>query len=289
MDGSDSTMIVRHTPKVHARMLPFPKGAYRVARVAPFRVLRGKRLLALLLLAYSPVLVVLLMRIFGATASLGVRGFVEGATSLYVTIIFPVTLLFLGAAAIGDEIDNGTLLYLRLRPVGRGAIVCGRYFAAVLSSVVLLAPALVLLYLIQVGTRGGGLLVEQLPLLFVMLGNLVLASLSYGALFLLLSLLLRHAVIVGVFFVMGWEVFVSAVIPSKAALATVSFHLRAILWNQTHEGGELAEQMSSFEESGTLPTVLQSGVGLVLATVALLAVACWVFRTKEYIEKPGDA
>ncbi|MFH0946859.1 MAG: ABC transporter permease subunit [Planctomycetota bacterium] len=289
MEGSGDTLIVQHEPKVRARVLPFLSAAYRVARVSPFRVLRGRRLLALILLAYSPVLVVLLMRIFGATSSLGVGGFVDGATSLYITVIFPVTLLFLGAAAIGDEIDNGTLLYLRLRPVGRGAIVCGRYFAATLSSVVLLAPPLILLYLIQVGARGSALLHEQLPLLFVMLGDVVLASLSYGALFLLFSLLLRHAVITGVFFVLGWEVFVSAVIPSKAALATVSFHLRAILWNETHEGGELAGQMTSFDEAGTLPSTFQSGVGLLVATLVLLALACWVFRTKEYIERPGDA
>ena len=286
-DTSDHA-VHRFQPVVTARALSFAQGTYRVARVEPFRVLRGKRLLTLLLLVFCPVLVVLLMSIYGASSSLGVRGFVDHSTTFYLTAIFPVTLLFLGAAAIGDDIDNGTLLYLRLRPVGRAAIVCGRYLAAVLSAVVLLAPPVVLMFLLHVGSGGAGFLMEQLPILLVMLGNVVLGSLTYGALFLLFSLTMRYAVITGLVFVALWEVFIS-VFPSKAALSTVSFHLSAILWHRAREGGELSQRMLDFEESEMLPSALQSVVGLLVASAILLTLACWVFRNREYIERPGDA
>lgn len=286
-NGNDHA-VRRYQSSVESRALPFSTGVYRVARVAPFRVLRGKRLLVLLLLVFCPVLVVLLMRIYGASSGLGVRGFVDHSTLFYLTAIFPVTLLFLGAAAIGDDIDNGTLLYLRLRPVGRAAIVCGRYLAAVLCAILLLAPPVILMYLLHVGFAGFGFLLEQLPILLVMLGNVVLGSLIYGALFLLLSLVMRHAVIVGLVFVAIWEVFIS-VFPSKAALATVSFHLSAILWRQAGEGGELAQRMKSFEESKLLPSALQSTLGLLAMSAVLLGLACWVFRSREYVERPGDA
>jgi ABC-2 type transport system permease protein len=280
--------VTRYRPSVEFRSLSFARGTLRVARVAPFRVLRGKRLLTLLLLVFCPVLVTLLMRVYGATSGLGVRGFVEQSTIFYLTVIFPVTLLFLGAAAIGDDIDNGTLLYLRLRPVGRAAIVCGRYLAAVLSATVLLAPPVILTYALHVGFQGPAFLIEQLPLLLVMLGNVLLGCLTYGALFLLFSLLIRHAVIAGLVFIAIWEVFIS-VFPSKAALSTVSFHLSAILWHQSREGGELSQRMSGFEESGLLPSALQSTLGLLVASAALLALSCWTFRNREYLERPGDA
>ena len=45
---------------------------------------------------------------------------------------------------MGDDIDNGTILYLRLRPLQRASIVIGRYVACSLSATVLLAPAVAL-------------------------------------------------------------------------------------------------------------------------------------------------
>lgn len=267
----------------------FFSATWRVTRIAPFQILRRRRLLALAFLALVPSIITVLLRIDGETSALGVRGFLDMSKVLFLTAIFPTTLLFLGAAAVGDDIDNGTLLYLRLRPVSRSAIVAGRYLAAVLSAVVVLAPAVVLLYVLQVGHRGASAVREELAILFVMLGNVVLASLAYAALFLLLSLMFRFAVIIGLVFVVGWEVLVSAVIPSKAALMTVSFHLRAIVWNVTTEGREMGRMMRQFEEMGMTPTIGESVAGLLIASLVLIAIACFVFRGKEFMEKPGDA
>lgn len=271
-----------------ARPLGFLVATYRVALVAPFQVLRGRRLLALSLLVLLPVVAVLLMRLYGASSGLGLQGFTRLSNILYLSMVFPVTILFLGAGAIGDDIDNGTLLYMRLRPVSRSAIVCGRYLAAALSSAVLLAPPVVLLYLIQVSWRGGDALVEHLPVLLAMLLNVLLAAVAYGAFFLLLSLFLRQAVILGLFFVVGWEFLVSAVIPSKAALATVSFHLSAILWHASGEGQALRKRMQVFEEAELLPTTAGSIFCLLSGALVLLLIACLVFRNKEYNERPGE-
>ncbi len=267
----------------------FLSATWRVTRIAPFQILRRRRLLALAFLALIPSFITILLRIDGETSALGVRGFLDVSKVLFLTAIFPTTLLFLGAAAVGDDIDNGTLLYLRLRPISRAAIVVGRYFAAVLSAIVLLAPAVVLLYVLQVGYRGADALREELGILLVMLGNAALASFAYAALFLLLSLMFRFAVIIGLVFVVGWEVLVSAVIPSKAALMTVSFHLRAIVWNTTTEGSEMGRMMRTFDEMGLTPSIGESVAGLLIASLVLIVIACLVFRRKEFMEKPGDA
>lgn len=267
----------------------FLSGALRVARAAPFQVLRGRRLVALLLLCFVPVFVGVLLHLTGDAGQLGVRRFVDWTSILHMTGIFQVTLLFLGAAAVGDDIDNGTILYLRLRPLSRSSIVVGRYLACVLSATVLLAPAVVAHYLIQIAPRGVDALVESSPILFVLLGIVVLASLAYGALFLLLSLLFRRAVLIGLAFSIGWEVFVSTAVPSNAALLTVAYHLRTILWQTTTEGNELRHMMRPFLESALVPTPMTSVVGLLTASAVLVGMACVAFSRKEFMEKPGDA
>ena len=264
-------------------------GALRVASVAPLQVLRGKRLIALLLLALAPTFLVLLMRIDGGSRGLGVRTFVDMVTILDLSGIFPLTLLFLGAAAVGDDVENGTILYFRLRPLPRASIVVGRYLACVLSATVLLAPAVTLQYTLQVGYRGMAALTESLPILLTLLGGVVLASMAYGALFLLMSLLFRRAVLIGLGFAIGWEALVSAVIPSNAALFTVSFHVRSLLWQTTSEGIELRGIMRNFEEAELIPTATTSVVGLLTASVVLVLLACLVFSRKEFMEKAGDA
>ncbi len=267
----------------------FVGGALRVARVAPFRVLRGRRLLGLALFAFVPVLLVLLMRVEGEPRGLGVRMFVDMTTNLHLTGIFQVVLLFLGAAAIGDDIDDGTILYQRLRPLRRGSIVWGRYLACALSGAVLLAPATVALYVAQLADRGVDALLESAPILLTVLWIVVLASLAYSAVFVLLSLLFRRAVLIGLGLTIGWEVLVSRSVPSNAALGTVSFHLRSILWHSTSEGKELGRAMEPFEEAGLIPTPTASAVGLLVAALVLVTAASVVFGRKELKEQPGDA
>ncbi|MBI4881477.1 MAG: ABC transporter permease [Planctomycetes bacterium] len=282
--------MARYTPAQPRPALPrFPSAVWRVASLAPFQALRGRRLLALSLFVLCPVLAALLFRAYGAARVLGARGFTDLSCMFYLPVILPVTVLFLGAGAIGDEIDNGTFLYLRLRPVGRAAIACGRYLAVCLSAFVLLAPPIVLLYVLQVGWGGAAALSDELPLLAALLGVVLLAVLAYGAFFLLLALLLRHAVIVGLFLVAGWEDFVATVIPSKAALWTISFHLRALLWHQAGEGRLLTRMMRFFVRAELVPSATASLLGLLIAAAALLALACFTFSRKEYLERPGDA
>lgn len=279
------------TPSSHGRPLPLFAASLRVARIAPFHGLVGKRRVALLLLAYAPLLVILLQRGVGRDATLGLRGFVDFQLMFYIQAVLPLTMLFLGAAAVGDDIDDGTVLYLRLRPLPRAAIVIGRYASACLCGALLILPAVTLVYVGQLIGRDGAI-VEHAAVLGMALLASTLAIASYGAFFLTLSLLMRHAVICGVLVISAWELGVSRV-PAPASGYTVAFHGRSLMWSVTDEGRAIARWMRPFQTEGLvaelIPTAGQSILALSLASISLVVLAGWIFKRREYQERPGDA
>ena len=263
-------------------------GAWRVARISPFRVLRGKRLIMLLLLNAVPILIVLGAVVLGQERALGLRRFVDFAALSYLTAIFPVTLLFLGASALGDDLDNGTLFFMRLQPIPRAAIVLGRWISTVFSAAILFIPALALLYVLQVGWIDATLLAEQAKVLLGIAAVSVVAAFSYGSLFLLLSMHFKRAVVIGLFWIAGWEVAVSH-IPSSAAFWTVSFHVANLVGAITREGRVIPSHLRPFETAEKLPEWSMSLTSLLIAVVCMLALACYAFSRREYLESAADS
>lgn len=278
---------------IHLLRRPDPPGllraAARVFRVQPLRVLRGRRLLGVALLVFAPVLVSALALARGFRDALGLGSFVDSAALFDAPIVFPITVLLLSGAALGDEIDDGTILYLRLRPIPRSSVVIGRWLSCALASFVLFAPAVTLRWCAQVASRGSFLAREGTGVLVAEILGAALAATVYSAFFLLLTLLIRRAVLVGLFYVFGWEMLVSTVVPSQAAAYTVAFHVKSLLWAASDEGPELASMMVRFEEAGLLPAAGDTLAFAVTATATLLALACWVFAHREYVTRPGDA
>lgn len=266
--------------------LGFLRATARVALLAPLHTLKGRRLFGLGLLVMLPVLIALILRANDASRGLGVRGFMDVTTMIYFAVIFPLTALFLGGAALGDDIDNGTVLYLRMRPIPLASIVCGRFLAAAFSAFVLLAPALIALYLVQVSFSGLALLASQWRLLAGALLAALLASIAYCALFLALSLLLRMAVVLGLLLTMLGEAI--SRLPSSAANFTPSFHLSVLMSRFTDEGADLRGRLQGWVDLG-IALEPRVAVAWMLGFAAVgLAIACFVFTRREYMEKPGE-
>ena len=115
-------------------------------------------------------------------------------------VIVPIVSLVFAAASLGDARDDGTLVYLWLRPIGR----------APLAAAAALASATVSLPLCVVPTVLGGWLATDFVAGSgrVALGALAAAALgtvAYSCLFVLLGLLFRKAVLWGIAYVLLWE------------------------------------------------------------------------------------
>ncbi len=261
--------------------LSFASAAFRVGALGPLRLLRGSRLILVLVLVAVPVIVSGIA--FAARPRvLGVNNFVNFVALFDLSLLLPLVAMLLSAGAVGDDIENGTLLYLRLRPISRAAIMAGRWLGCSFACCVLFVPATIVLYVIQTTARHPDLFRDELGLLAAVCGIVILATFAYTALFLVFAALFFRAMLFGLFLVVGWETAV-LILPNKAAVYTVGFHSRALLSHATLEGSRVHAVIDRFRDFGLLPTVASSVTGVLIATLVLVAVAGHLFTRKEYL------
>ncbi|WP_380169339.1 hypothetical protein [Jannaschia sp. R86511] len=147
-------------------------------------------------------------------------------TVLVLTLYAPLMSLVQAAAVVGDLRDDGTLVYLWLRPVPRWSLAV----AATLAVVVRSAPLAVLAAVVLAVSAGGG------PLLVVAAGYAAaMACLGYAGLFAFLGLAVRRALVWGLVYVLLWEGLVAAfgALPAKLAVSTYSTSLLTTLTDTT--------------------------------------------------------
>jgi ABC-2 type transport system permease protein len=173
------------------------------------RSLLGRRR-ALLLLALPAVLLVLsvvIRALAGRDADITVG--VLGGFAL--STLIPLLGLIAGTGAIGPEIDDGSIVYLLSKPLSRHTIVLTKEAVAVAVITVFGAVPVLIAGLILSGTS------DNLAVGYA-LGALV-AGLGYGALFLLLAVLTRHAVVVGLLYALIWESLIGSFVPGAQTLS----------------------------------------------------------------------
>ena len=76
---------------------------------------------------------------------------------LYLRFIVPVLGIFYGTALIADEVDDKTITYLFVRPIPRSAVLVGKYLAYLVTTVFVVLPSVVILYLLVVPLGHGSL------------------------------------------------------------------------------------------------------------------------------------
>lgn len=125
--------------------------------------------------------------------------------------------LIAGTGAIGPEIDDGSIVYLLAKPISRYSVVVSKLVVVV---VVVAAFG-------AVPTLAAGLLMsgwDEGVALGYAVGVLV-AGTAYSALFLLLGVLTRNAVVVGLLYALVWETVVGQWVPGAQALSVQQWSL----------------------------------------------------------------
>lgn len=179
-----------------------------VARLT-LRGLLGRRR-ALLLLSL-PVLLLALAVLVRALAGQDDDLTVVIAGGLGVTLFVPLLGVIAGTGAIGPEIDDGSIVYLLAKPLRRHTIATTKVVVAIgVTAAFAVMPVLV-----------AGLLMsgsDRVLALALGLAALV-AGTAYAALFVLLAVLTRNAVIVGLLYALIWESLVGTFVPGAKALS----------------------------------------------------------------------
>src|SRR5437868_2960445 len=108
-----------------------------------------KRIYAAVAFALLPLLFSFVFR-FNSTGTEGETvGYFDFMTAqLIIGTLLPLAAAVFGTTAFGGEVDDGTLVYLLVKPIDRWRVVLSKYVVAVLASFIVIVPAVLLPWLV---------------------------------------------------------------------------------------------------------------------------------------------
>jgi ABC-2 type transport system permease protein len=169
-----------------------------VLRLTLRNLISGRRPIVLAVLALVPVAAALVYA--GSDAEVDPRIFwARLVQRLLIPTVCAFIAIVVGASALGDEREDGTILYLVSTPLPRRALVVTAVAAAWALVMTLLAPTLLVAGVVALGDH-----VAAGSLLWPLAGT-ALAALCYCAVAAWLSLATRRPVVVGVLYILLWE------------------------------------------------------------------------------------
>lgn len=129
-------------------------------------------------------------------------------------LLVPVTTLIFASSVLGDLREDGTLVYLWLRPIARWRIVA----AAMAGTLTVALPVNVIPLTVAAALTGGGG-----RLVLATFVSTVLATVAYTGLFAWLGLRVSRALIWGAAYILVWEGFVATAGATPARFAIRSY------------------------------------------------------------------
>jgi ABC-2 type transport system permease protein len=171
-------------------------------------LLGRRRTLLLVLLAGLPVLIALLIRISGGRPDAD-----RVLDTLVVRTVMPLVALIVGTAAIGSEIEDGTAVYLMVKPIPRWRIALAKGLVAAGLTAALVVPAVVL-----TGFLLGDRTDPMTPIVGFAVACLVGGS-AYAVAFMALSVFTSRALLLGLAYILIWEGVLSGVLEGTKFLS----------------------------------------------------------------------
>jgi len=181
------------------------------------------------------------------------------------TVLLPLVAVIVGTAALGSEIEEGTIVYLLTKPIVRLRIVVVKLIVSwLVVSVLVAVPILLAGVLGRGGDPGLGIAYASAS---------IVGALEYTAIFLALSLVTSRALIIGLAYVVVWEGVVAGLFAGTRILS-VRQHALAVA---DAIGGE-----------GTVAAELEPVVALVVAGLVVAGGFVIATRRLERVELRGE-
>jgi hypothetical protein len=247
---------------------------------------RRRRLISLGAINLLPVIGVLAIRLLypdqGGTAQLQLSVLSQ---KIFVPFLIPIVAIFVGVSAIGEQVEDGTIVYPWTRPIRRRAIYLGRLVAAQSVSSLLLAGSLVLCFLIMVSNGLSVVTWDFLKLYFLTFLVIFLGVFSYTAVFAAMGTFLKKPILPALIFGFIWEG-VSEV-PARVQELTLRFHLMNLLPRTDSPPDDLPSMLEALLTAAIQRSPVpqpQSVVVLLLVMAGATFLGIWFLRQKE-IEK----
>lgn len=182
------------------------------------QIFANRRLYVALLFSLAPLVVAMAFRSLTPDLAGDSRGFyLILEHQIVIGVLLPLAVLVFGTTAFGGEIDDGTLLYLLVKPVPRWRIVLSKYVVSALASFVLMVPAIYLPWLVMDRHE----LPVAVPTSFVW--GVAVGAVLYAAIFTLFGLITKQALVRGLMYVVGFEEVLARTVPSLRAFSVREF------------------------------------------------------------------
>jgi len=185
--------------------------------------------------------------------------------SLVLTAVLPLTALLLGASTIGDELEDGTAIYLLAKPIPRWQVLLPKLLASWVVTTVLVLPAAVVAGFISLGGEGSSSLVVGFGV------AIAAGGFAYTTVFVFLSVVTSRALITGLVYAFLWEGAITSLFPGARYLSI------------RHYSIGIADLISDPPER-VLDADVAGGTALVLLAIVTAAAALLANQRLEEIE-----
>jgi ABC-2 type transport system permease protein len=185
--------------------------------------------------------------------------------ALALSTMVPLIGVIAGTGAIGPEIDDGSIVYLLAKPLKRPTIIFTKLIVAIgvtmaFSSIPVLIAGFIL--------NNNG---QQLAVAYSVAA--LFSSIAYSALFLLLGTVTRHAVVIGLVYVLVWETSIANLVPGARVLSVRQWGL------------SLAERIGA---DGAITADVSMTTSVVLLLVATVAATWYAGRRLRVLKLAGE-
>lgn len=179
--------------------------------------------------------------------------------------LLPLAVLVLATSAIGDEIDDRTMQYLALKPLSRLRIVLEKLLAVFIVLIPIVWFGIALTWAVV----AFGHFDEMRDLLWPALASSLVAIVGFGSLFMLVSMVVNRALLIGVFYVFVWETSLSRILPGLRSISIRHF-------TQSQFVRMMDDRRITISSPSSESTVIIATVAILVVSVV---VATWRLRT----------
>ncbi len=179
---------------------------WTIAGVTLRALLGRRRTLLMLLLAGTPILLGVLVRLNDSE----VRNVGPTIDGFIVRVVLPLIALVFGTAALGSELEDGTAVHMLTKPISRWTIVVAKTLVAGTLTAALVVPSTLLGGLLLGGTGS-----TNLPVTLAFSAANLVGSYLYVAVFLTLSVVTSRGLIIGLAYALIWEGVVAGLLPGS--------------------------------------------------------------------------
>lgn len=174
------------------------------------------------LLALAPVILVLVTVLLRLAHPATPNWPADLLGSFGLAVVLPLTALVIGTSVLGAEIDDGSVVHLLATPVRRPVVIVAKFaVAAALTTLFVAVPELL------AGVIATGGLTRLATGLFA---GALAGSVTYTAVFVLISVLTTRAIAVGLLYLLVWESVLGTFVSGARILSAGQYSLGIANW-----------------------------------------------------------